>query len=65
MSETQWHKASASDVQGQCVEVRRQGSMVQVRDTKNHDAGTLLFSPAEWRAFLTGVKAGEFDSEAQ
>ncbi|GLY29846.1 DUF397 domain-containing protein [Kineosporia sp. NBRC 101731] len=65
MSDTAWHKARASDTGDQCVEVRRQGMQVQVRDTKNAGDGILTFSPDEWRAFITGVKAGEFDREGQ
>jgi len=45
---------------GGCVEVAIKGEEVAVRDAKNRDL-TLLFSRAEWDAFLQGVKAGEFD----
>jgi len=43
---------------GDCVQV---GSLaaraVAVRDTKNHGAGPeLVFSPAAWRSFVTGVR---------
>jgi hypothetical protein len=65
VSDTEWHKASASDDSGQCVEVRRQGDTVHVRDTKNREGALLSFSPAEWQAFVKGVKAGEFDRETQ
>jgi hypothetical protein len=34
---------------------------VLVRDTKDPDGGTLLFTPADWSSFLNGVRAGEFD----
>lgn len=48
---------------GNCVEVgRAPDGTVLVRDTK--DAGrrvALSFTPDEWRAFVLGVKAGEFD----
>jgi uncharacterized protein DUF397 len=32
-----------------------------MRDTKNPDGPVLAFTPAEWEAFVLGVKDGEFD----
>jgi len=43
-----------------CVAVKI-GDMVEVRDTKNHDSPTLSFNKDEWKAFIGGVKKGEFD----
>ena len=34
---------------------------VSVVDTKSADGPALRFTPAEWAAFVAGVKAGEFD----
>jgi hypothetical protein len=34
---------------------------VSVRDTKNLDKEPLVYTAAEWDAFLRGVKSGEFD----
>jgi hypothetical protein len=34
---------------------------VGVRDTKDRDAGTLVFTLNEWQTFLAGVRDGEFD----
>lgn len=59
--ETPWIKASASQGQGECVEVRRKGDVVEVRDSKNPDAGIMRYTPREWSAFLNGAKQGEFD----
>jgi hypothetical protein len=58
-----WHKASFSDQnQSGCVEVATVPGMVGVRDTKlGPDSPILAFTEAEWRAFLAGVKVGEFD----
>ncbi len=59
---TQWIKASASGANGDCVEMRRDGNAVQVRDTKQRGAGpTLGFTRAEFAAWLDGAKKGEFD----
>lgn len=44
-----------------CVEVAVQGDDVALRDTKDRDGATLHFSRGEMRAFIQGVKAGEFD----
>ncbi|MEK7147969.1 MAG: DUF397 domain-containing protein [Patescibacteria group bacterium] len=44
-----------------CVAVKIEGNQVQIRDTKDATKTTLLFSDAEWDAFVSGVKAGEFD----
>jgi hypothetical protein len=61
MSDTPWIKASRSDTQGNdCVELRRHGGMVEVRDSK--DVGpSLRFTDAEFAAWLHGAKHGEFD----
>ena len=41
-----------------CVEVAQDEFSVVVKDPEGHWVG---FSHNEWRAFLLGVKAGEFD----
>lgn len=59
---TQWIKASASGGSGDCVEMRRNGVNVEVRDTKQGgDGPTLGFTKAEFAAWLDGAKRGEFD----
>jgi len=44
-----------------CVEVAIADEGIRVRDSKDRAAGTLKFTPDEWRAFVAGVKGGEFD----
>jgi hypothetical protein len=59
-----WRKSSVSGYNGNCVEVSRLrgGSHVAVRDTKDRERGPILiFTPADWRDFLAGIKNGEFD----
>jgi hypothetical protein len=47
-----------------CVGVAVEADAVVVVDTKSAEAPALLFTPTEWQAFVTGVKAGEFDLPA-
>lgn len=58
-----WAKASASVNNGQCVEVGAFGGVVLVRDSKDPEGATLMFTRAEWMAFLEGVANGEFAVE--
>lgn len=60
----QWVKSSYSNGEGGgCVEwapaVAASG-VVPVRDSKDPGGPTLAFSAAGWRAFVAGVRAGEF-----
>lgn len=56
-----WRKSSYSHDNG-CVTVADlpDGGRL-VRDSKDPDGPVLAFTPAEWTAFVSGVKAGEFD----
>lgn len=45
-----------------CVQVAYlPGGMVALRDSKNPAKQPHVFDSAEWAAFVTGVKAGDFD----
>jgi Domain of unknown function (DUF397) len=57
-----WRKSSYC-TQGNCVEVAFLGSQVAVRDSKDKHGPVLLFTQAEWNAFLSGARDGEFDLE--
>jgi hypothetical protein len=58
--ELDWRKSSFSNAS--CVETAAYGDgRVAVRDSKDPAAGFLLYEAAEWRAFLSGVRNGEFD----
>jgi hypothetical protein len=48
---------------GNCVEVAV-GPEIRVRDSKDSGGPVLIFSEAEWSAFLAGVRDGEFDPAA-
>ena len=57
-----WIKSSFSSYTGNCVEVAGlAGDAIRVRDSKNPGGGVLSFTPAEWDAFIGGVRNGEFN----
>ncbi len=56
-----WRKALSSIGNGACLEVTSVNGMIAVRDSKNPTGPVLMYTPAEWRAFLDGAKKGEFD----
>ncbi len=58
-----WKKASRSNGNGgnNCVEVAFLDTGVAVRDSKNRSGPALMFTSAEWIAFVDSAKDGEFD----
>jgi hypothetical protein len=58
---TRWIKASASAVNGDCLEMRQTETAVEVRDTKHSLGPTLRFTLAAFIAWLEGAKNSEFD----
>lgn len=61
MNPTPWIKPKASDEQGSCVEQRRNGDAIEVRDSKDRSGPVLTFTRAEFAAWLDGARRGEFD----
>ena len=57
-----WRKSTSSGpFTDNCVEVAFIGDAIAVRDSKNPAGPVLLFTTAEWDAFVDGAKGGEFD----
>lgn len=64
-SAAKWLKSSRSRDGGECVEVAHlTNGAVAVRDSKNPTGPALIFTPAEWDAFTTGIQNGEFQRPA-
>ncbi len=58
-----WIKSSLSYALGNCVEVADlPGGHIGVRNSRDADGAILSFTPAEWHAFIGGVRNGEFDA---
>lgn len=58
-----WQISSYCSEQNGCVEVAQVGDTYAVRDRKDPHGAALVFDQAEWKAFINGVKAGEFDDD--
>ena len=61
-----WRKSSFSGTSGgsNCVEVADAADGVLVRNSKQPEAGTVVFTRSELAAWIAGCKAGEFDDIA-
>ena len=61
-----WIKSSFSGpTGGNCVEVAfLADGQVAVRNSRHEDGPALIFTGAEWDAFVRGACGGEFDREA-
>jgi hypothetical protein len=58
----EWFKSRRSAGGAECVEVRYlRGGGVEMRHSKRPEGGTLIFTDAEFDAFVGGAKDGEFD----
>jgi hypothetical protein len=55
-----WRKSSYSNPSGNCVEAALLVDGVAVRNSRFPDGPALVFTEAEWTAFLLGVKEGDF-----
>lgn len=61
-TQARWRRAArCSGVNSTCVEVAATADGVAVRDSKDPSGPVLRFTAEEWRVFVAGVRAGEFD----
>lgn len=61
-SDDSFRKSSFSE-SANCVAVAVQSDgSVKVRNSKDSKLATLQFTPGEWKAFVEGVKHGEFEN---
>jgi hypothetical protein len=57
-----WRKAQHSVNNGECVELATPATgKIVIRDSKDPHGPVLMYSAAEWQAFLVRAKKGEFD----
>lgn len=66
MSETAYHtrvdhRGRWRSMPGSTVEVAAKDGMILMRN-RDHPKVILTYTPAEWHAFLEGMKQGEFDT---
>ncbi|MFC7344937.1 DUF397 domain-containing protein [Saccharopolyspora griseoalba] len=63
LRDVEFRKSSFSAQQGNCVEVGFAADGGRwLRDSKDRSKPAHYFTPAEWEAFLLGVRNGEFDT---
>ncbi|TDD40552.1 DUF397 domain-containing protein [Actinomadura sp. KC06] len=60
IKEAGWTKSSLSEGADDCVEASLLTAVV-LRDSKDPEGPWLVFTVAEWVAFLAGARLGEFD----
>ena len=64
--ELKWRKATASNWQGNCVELAELASgEIAVRNSRMPAGPTIVYTRAEIAAFIDGARKGEFDDMAR
>jgi predicted secreted Zn-dependent protease len=59
-----WKRSSRCDNRsGNCVEVAALPGATAVRDSADPEGPVLVYARNAWRAFVDGVKRGEFDHD--
>ncbi|MFJ9775857.1 DUF397 domain-containing protein [Kitasatospora sp. NPDC101157] len=59
LSDALWRKSTRSNGQGGCIEVD-DAHPGRVRDSKDPQGPTLVFSSEAWQSFVAAVRSGEF-----
>jgi hypothetical protein len=60
-SALEWRRTSFCGIENACVDVAFASTGIAMRDSKDPVGPVLLFTTAEWAAFLRGVHNGEFE----
>jgi predicted secreted Zn-dependent protease len=55
-----WRTALSCDG-GACVEVAADRNLILMRNSRRPGGPLLVYTPAEWHEFISGVKQGDFD----
>lgn len=61
MLSREWTKSTYSDSSANCLEVRRIGVVIEVRNSRDPNGPVVKFTMGEWQAFLGGAEDGEFN----
>ena len=63
LTEVTWQKSGRSNPSGNCVECAALADGgVAVRNSRDPEGPTLIYTPAEIEAFILGVRDGDFDN---
>jgi hypothetical protein len=66
LRQVRWQKSRYSNSQGSCVEMALlPGGDIAVRNSRDPDGPTLIYTRAEIQALLQGAKDGDFDNLLQ
>lgn len=61
LSRAQWQRSNRGDPDAGQLEIAFVDGYIAMRNSADPDGTVLVFTPAEWDAFVRGAKDGEFD----
>jgi hypothetical protein len=57
----EWQTAQRSGASGACAQVRRNGELIEVRNSKRPNEAPTAFTVPEWEALIGSVQDGQYD----